>query len=87
MRPILHVDKRVFHDPRLSGIQHPRFAITDQLRPTGDGRIEALMDAIIQRQHVVLDRFLHEEILKVLELVRVPSSYVVGLAEVLSHVV
>ena len=73
--------------PDHAGIDGERLAPAQQVGPSGDGRVEALGAAIVDRQHVVALGLLQEDRLELLELLGILRGEVVRLAEVLVHVV
>ena len=68
-------------------IDRQRGAACHQVGPPGQGGVDPLEAAVVDGQHVVLDRFLHEEGLHLLELLRVLGGQVVRQAEVRPGVV
>ncbi len=81
----LHVDEGVLHHARHAGIDCQRLAPAHQVGTSGDRRVEALGASIVDRQHVVADRLLHEDRLQLLQLLRMLLGQVVRLAEVLDR--
>ena len=73
--------------PGHAGINRQRLAPAEQVGPAGDGGVEPLDAAVIDREDVVAHGFLVEDGLEFLELRGVLRGEVVGLAEVLVHVV
>ena len=86
VRPALDVDEGVLGDAGHAFVQGERLAVADQVRPARDRGVEPLRAAVVQREDVVLDRFLGEQVLQLLELLRVLRGEVVRLAEVLGDV-
>ena len=83
----LHVDEGVLHHAGHAGIDRERLAPAQQVGPAGDGRVEALGAAVVDRQHVVALGLLQEDRLQLLELLGILRGEVVRLAEVLVDVV
>ena len=82
-----HVDEGVLHHADHAGIDGERLAPAEQVGPSGDGGVEALGAAIVDRQHVVALGLLQEDRLELLELLGILRGEVVRLAEVLVDVV
>ena len=71
----------------MPSVDRQRGAAGHQVGPPDQGGIQALQGPVIEGQHGVLDRFLQEEVLQLLELLRVLRGQVVRQAEVRPGVV
>ena len=65
-RFVLEIEHDVFGEPPHAAEEHLRFAL-DERRPARQIGVEAFDAAIVQRQHIVLDRFDQELALEFLE--------------------
>src|SRR5512139_960938 len=63
VRPVLCIDKNIFRYPRHSLIDRQRRPPGHQVGSAHKGGVKALQFAVIERQHVVLDCFLREQLL------------------------
>ena len=86
-RGVLHVDEGVLRHALGTGIEHELGATVHQVGSSGDHRVEALNGTVVDRQHIVLHGLLHEFLLQLLQLGGLLGGKVVGLAEVLVHIV
>ena len=84
---VLYVNECVFRHPGHAGINRQGGAIAHQVGSPGDRRVETLRSAVIDGQDVILDRFLREKVLKLLQLGRILRRHIVSFAEVFSDVV
>ena len=87
VRPILDVQGRVLQHRRHAGIERDGSSPPHQRRPACNCRHEPLDPPVVQRQDVVLLRFVEEELLQFLELVRIFRRDVLRLAEIFVGVV
>ena len=85
-RLVLDVDDAVLGQTAHAGEQQLRVAL-DQLGPAGQIGVDALDLPVVERQHVVLDRFDQPQPLQLVQLLRHLLRQVVGLRPVLAAVV
>ncbi len=71
VRFVLDIENRVLVHVTHAGVQRLRGASNEQVRPAGEIRVKALGLAIVERQHVVFCGFDQEELLQLLQLLRV----------------
>ena len=81
MRLVLEVDHGVLGQPPHAAEEKLRASL-DELGPSGEVGVEALDPAVVERQHVVLGRFVVPELLELGELLRHLRRQVVRLAPV-----
>ena len=67
--PVLDVDEGVLLHPDHARVERQRRPASHVLGTPGERGVESLLGAIVERQHVVLDRLRHEGRLQLLELV------------------
>ena len=81
VRLVVGRDDRALAQPVHAAEQQLRLAL-DELRPAGEVRVEALEQAAVEREHVVLDRFDQEQPLKLVQFLRMRLGEVLRLAPV-----
>ena len=81
-RAVLDVDEHVLRHALHAGVQRERRAVAHQVGPSGQFRVDAFDDAVVDGQHAVLHGLLHEQVLQLLQLRRVLGGEVVDQAEV-----
>ena len=86
-RPVLDVHEGVFQHPLHALVEGERGARPQDVGPARERRIGALDGPVVDRQHVVLLGFLHEQRLHLLQLRALLGRQVLRQAEVVLHVV
>ena len=56
MRAVLDIEHRIFHEVGHAGVEGHRCPARWKIGAPGDGRIEAFIPAIVEREDIVLSR-------------------------------
>ncbi len=86
-RGVFGVDEVIFEQAVHALVEGQAFTPEHQVRPPGDFGVEQLLPAVVEGQHLVLDRLAEENLLQLGEDVGMLLGQVRGHAEVFLHVV